>query len=200
MTRRSAAGRDYPPDWDEIAQATKERAGWACVRCAHPHEPASGHTLTVHHADLDPSNSRWWNLLALCQRCHLSIQQRVNLRQAWMHEHSPWFRPFVAGFFAHLARVRDDRAFVEANIEQLIAFGRGRCTRAEIAYLAHGFTDLEERRARREPLGGLSIDEVSDQILREKTAVAAARHRLGIEVDGVESSRPCGERSVEPHS
>lgn len=29
---------DYPPDWDEIASAIKEAAGWRCIRCGHPHD------------------------------------------------------------------------------------------------------------------------------------------------------------------
>lgn len=91
----------YPPEWPALAQQTKHAAGWRCVRCNHPHDPEHGYTLTVHHLDIDPSNSRWWNLLALCQRCHLSIQGRVILERPWvMAEHSEWFRPYVAGWYA----------------------------------------------------------------------------------------------------
>ena len=94
MPRRSTG--EYPPDWPTIAEAVKEAAGWRCVRCDHPHDPASGHTLTaqscvlcrVHHLDLDPSNCRWWNTPALCQHCHLSFQGRVVMEQGWMLEHS----------------------------------------------------------------------------------------------------------------
>lgn len=173
MARRSVRGSEYPVDWDAIAHGVKERAGWACARCKHPHDPSVGRTLTVHHADLDPANSRWWNLLPLCQACHLSIQARVNLRQAWMHEHSDWFRPYVAGFFAHLAAVRDDRAFAEHYTEQLIAFGRGRCTRAEIVNFARLFSAAEDLRA-----------------LGDAPRLPAP---ASIEVDGGETSRPCGD-------
>jgi len=56
--------------------------------------------LTVHHLNGDKADLRWWNLAALCQRCHLEIQGRVVMDRVWPHEHSPWFRPYVAGYYA----------------------------------------------------------------------------------------------------
>jgi 5-methylcytosine-specific restriction endonuclease McrA len=91
---------EYPEDWVEIAYAVKEEAGWRCIRCDHPDDRDSGHLLTVHHFDGNKSNCQWWNLLALCQRCHLSIQARVNPEQPYMFEHSDWLKPYVAGFYA----------------------------------------------------------------------------------------------------
>jgi hypothetical protein len=91
----------YPPDWKAIARRVKDDAGWCCIRCHHPHCPMTGHTLTVHHADADKENVAWWNLLALCQRCHLSVQGRVVLARPWLLTHSEWFKPYVAGFYAH---------------------------------------------------------------------------------------------------
>lgn len=32
---------NYPPDWPAIAKRVKDRAGWRCVRCGHPHERPS---------------------------------------------------------------------------------------------------------------------------------------------------------------
>ncbi len=55
---------------------------------------------TVHHFDGDKTNCQWWNLLALCQRCHLTIQGKVNPQQPYMFEHSEWLKPYVAGFYA----------------------------------------------------------------------------------------------------
>ena len=91
---------DYPPDWQAIALAVKVRAGWSCIRCCEPHHPSAGYCLTVHHADGDKANCLWWNLLALCQRCHLSIQGRVVIRQQYPFEHSPWFKLYAAGWYA----------------------------------------------------------------------------------------------------
>lgn len=124
MPRRSKGA--YPPDWKEIAQRVKDAAGWRCVRCGHPHDPASGHTLTVHHLDIDPSNSRWWNLLPLCQKCHLSVQGRVNLDRPWvMTEHSAWFRPYVAGWYAwRYAGLELSRDEVLARLDELLSLER----------------------------------------------------------------------------
>lgn len=66
----------YPKDWPKIATRIKEAANWRCEHCNHPHDPASGHTLTVHHLDGNPANCDNDNLVALCQRCHLHIQAR----------------------------------------------------------------------------------------------------------------------------
>ena len=65
MPRSSVA--PYPDDWPEIARKVKDEASWRCVRCQHENNQASGHVLTVHHLDMDPSNNRWWNIVALCQ-------------------------------------------------------------------------------------------------------------------------------------
>lgn len=61
---------------------------------------AAWRILTVHHLDGDKLNCRWWNLAALCQRCHLSIQGRVKMRRPYFLPHSDWFRPYAAGFYA----------------------------------------------------------------------------------------------------
>lgn len=74
----------YPKDWPSIAKAIKERANWICEHCGHPHDPSHGYTLTVHHLDGDPSNCAFENLVALCQRCHLSLQARYRVGQLWL--------------------------------------------------------------------------------------------------------------------
>ncbi len=53
----------YPEDWDVIAKAVKEAAGWLCEHCGHVHEVASGYVLTVHHLDGDPANCDDSNLV-----------------------------------------------------------------------------------------------------------------------------------------
>lgn len=133
MSRRSTGA--YPDDWRQIAGRVKAEAGWRCVRCHHRHDPETGYTLTVHHLDLNPSNNRWWNLLPLCQRCHLRIQGRVDLARPWvMLPHSGWFRPYVAGYYAwrylgaELSRddvMADIDRYLSLEREAVLALGRG---------------------------------------------------------------------------
>lgn len=107
---------DYPADWPEIARQVKDRAAWRCIRCGHPnetptvrahcdefcrhHPDGKQRMLTVHHLNGDKADSRWWNLLALCQVCHLTIQARVMPDRPWLFDHSSWFVPYVCGFYA----------------------------------------------------------------------------------------------------
>jgi hypothetical protein len=112
MPRKSTGA--YPPDWEEIARRVKDAAGWHCVRCREPHRPDLGYCLTVHHLDLDPSNCRWWNLPALCQRCHLRIQGKVVMERPWMFDHSEWFKPYVEGYYAFHAGRPDDEETIRA--------------------------------------------------------------------------------------
>lgn len=56
--------------------------------------------LTVHHLDGDKANIVWWNLVALCQVCHLQIQGHVIMSQRYYLEHSKWFKVYVAGYYA----------------------------------------------------------------------------------------------------
>lgn len=113
---------DYPPDWPALAARVKAEAGDRCVRCGHPSgdvflgfigkslrpctehcmHPADGklRILTVHHLNGDKADSRWWNLLALCQVCHLTIQARVMPERPWLFDHTPWFVPYACGFYA----------------------------------------------------------------------------------------------------
>jgi 5-methylcytosine-specific restriction endonuclease McrA len=121
MPRKSRG--DYPKDWAEIAARVKAEACWICVRCRHAHCPESGYTLTVHHLDLNAGNNRWWNLAALCQRCHLRIQAKVVMHRPWMFEHADWFKPFVAGYYAYHWGIDDSYEFVLCQIEQLLALG-----------------------------------------------------------------------------
>lgn len=80
----------YPQNWPEIAQSIKEQARWQCEHCGHPHDVETGHVLTVHHLDMDPSNCDFSNLVALCQRCHLSIQATYKPGQTFMFGKPLW--------------------------------------------------------------------------------------------------------------
>lgn len=91
----------YPKDWDQISfRIRTERAGGRC-ECtgwcgAVPHEegrcgalngqphPLTGSkvVLTVAHKDHNPANCDPDNLVAACQRCHLSYDADEHRRQA----------------------------------------------------------------------------------------------------------------------
>lgn len=86
---------EYPAHWDLIADAVKKAAGYTCVRCRHVHEVPTGYVLTVHHLDMNKANVTPYNLVALCQRCHLNVQGRVDFEQPYMGEHSVWLAPYV---------------------------------------------------------------------------------------------------------
>lgn len=81
---------EYPQHWAQIAKLVKDEAEWKCERCGHPHDFDSKHVLTVHHLDGDKSNCERWNLAALCQRCHLSVQGRVDFARDYTGPHSFW--------------------------------------------------------------------------------------------------------------
>lgn len=142
---------EYPEDWDAIALAVKEAADWRCVRCGHPDSPAyceeygrarghgpcdwacRGHhfldgrrrVLTVHHLDGDKENCRWWNLPALCQVCHLQVQGKVKMDQAYLHPHTEWMRPYVAGYYAFAVLGEElTRRQVEGRLEELLRAGQ----------------------------------------------------------------------------
>lgn len=122
MKRKSA--NPYPIDWPVIAQEVKRRAGWRCVRCGADHDPSAGYSLTVHHLDIDPANNAWWNLTALCQRCHLHIQGKVIIERPFMFDHSDWFKPYVAGYYAHCHNHPDDIEWVTQHLDALLEYGQ----------------------------------------------------------------------------
>lgn len=89
----------YPANWKDIATEVKSDADGKCIRCGHVHDVPSGHVLTVHHFDGNKSNGERWNLMALCQRCHLSVQTRVDPQNPLMFYPTPWAMPYIAGFY-----------------------------------------------------------------------------------------------------
>lgn len=81
--------------------------------------------LTVHHLDGDKGHSSWWNIPPLCQVCHLSIQAKVRMHQAYLLPHSPWFLPYVAGFYAWTILGEDlSRPAVMGRLDELLALGQ----------------------------------------------------------------------------
>ena len=99
--------------------------------CTHPKHDGKRRVLTVHHLDGDKGNCRWWNIPALCQSCHLTIQGRVQMAQTTMHRegftpHTAWFQPYVAGYFAYTILGQDlEREVVENRLGELLALGAG---------------------------------------------------------------------------
>jgi hypothetical protein len=86
-------------------------------------QEAQWRILTVHHLDEDKANCRWWNLAALCQRCHLRMQRAVVMGRPYHYEHSAWFRPYAAGFYAWKYEGVDlDRAETELRMPELLAY------------------------------------------------------------------------------
>jgi hypothetical protein len=89
---------DYNPDGAQKRRDAREAAGNKCVRCGSPSVP--GRILTTHHFDGDKANDAWWNLMALCQVCHLQFQAKVDPDVPFFLDHSEWAKPYVAGFYA----------------------------------------------------------------------------------------------------
>jgi len=88
----------YPLTWTKsFRDDFRSRKGNKCERCGHKHDPENGYALTIHHLDNDKSNCSEWNLAALCQRCHLQIQGKVNMFQEYALDHSEWFKPHIEG-------------------------------------------------------------------------------------------------------
>ena len=141
---------EYPADWPELSLSVRVAAGWRCVRCRHPFEEGTGHAMPcdefcdpqrcrgrriaarlgnhnfgVHHLTGDKANRQWWNLLALCNSCHLSIQARVIPERPWLFEHSDWFRIYAAGFYAwYYAGLYVTREEAWARVDDYLALGQ----------------------------------------------------------------------------
>ncbi len=125
ITRRLPIQGEYPPDRNELHDRVRAEAGGKCIRCGHPDDLESGHVLTVHHFDGNKSNSAWWNLMALCQRCHLKVQGRVNPEITYFLEHSEWAKPYIAGFYAKKYECRSiTREKAMAHMDELLAHER----------------------------------------------------------------------------
>ncbi len=112
---------DYNPDGKQKRREAREAAGNQCIRCASPSVP--GRILTTHHFDGDKSNDAWWNLMALCQVCHLKFQAKVDPSIPYFLEHSAWAKPYIAGFYAWKYEHRMiDRTEATARLEELLSY------------------------------------------------------------------------------
>ena len=112
---------NYNPDGQQKRKEARERAGNKCIRCGSPSVP--GRILTTHHFDGNKANDAWYNLLALCQVCHLQIQGKVDPETPWFLPHSEWIKPYVAGFYAKKYEGKDfTREEVMARLDELLAY------------------------------------------------------------------------------
>lgn len=86
---------------------------------------AAWRVLTVHHLDEVKANCCWWNLTALCQRCHLYIQRKVTMENPWPWDHTDWFQPYAAAWYAHkyLALELTREATME-RLDEFLALGQ----------------------------------------------------------------------------
>lgn len=116
---------------DDLSEWTVEASPEAEIgRLIHHHGrtvayEAEYRVLTVHHLNGAKHDLRWWNLVSLCQRCHLQIQGRVQMERVWPWEHSDWFKPHAAGWYA-FAYLDEDitREEAIARMDELLALER----------------------------------------------------------------------------
>lgn len=68
--------RLYPENWDEISSNYRKSKKWVCEECGKDCSKNKSE-LEVHHIDHDPSNSKLYNLKALCRTCHSKIHPHM---------------------------------------------------------------------------------------------------------------------------
>lgn len=71
----------YPKNWKELSFQVRCEAGQICEICdaknGLPHPVTKSKVvLTVHHLDFNPGNNLRYNLIALCQRCHIRLDAK----------------------------------------------------------------------------------------------------------------------------
>jgi len=112
---------NYNEDGKEKRREARESVGNICIRCKSPSVP--GRILTTHHLDGDKANDQWWNLLPLCQVCHLQVQAKVDPEVPWFLEHSDWIKLYIAGFYAKKYEKRNiAREEAERRMVQLLSY------------------------------------------------------------------------------
>ncbi len=112
---------DYNADGKQKRREAREAAGNKCIRCGSPSVP--GRILTTHHFDGDKANDQWWNLLALCQVCHLQVQAKVDPHIPFFLPHTEWAKPYIAGFYAKKYEGRMiTREEATARMAELLAY------------------------------------------------------------------------------
>jgi 5-methylcytosine-specific restriction endonuclease McrA len=104
---------------------TDKRAGILSAFALSQPVEARWRILTVHHLTGNKADLRWWNLVALCQKCHLQVQGRVRMERVWAWEHTPWMKPYAAGYYALTYLGEElDRAETQTRLDELLALER----------------------------------------------------------------------------
>ena len=122
----------YGVDWRDVPELQGDRVAGDLVRELESElrpksapVQAAWRILTVHHLDEVKANCHWWNLTALCQRCHLYIQRKVTMENPWPWDHTDWFQPYAAAWYAHkylaLALTREETM---ERLDELLALGQ----------------------------------------------------------------------------
>lgn len=119
---KTAQGR-FIPMWQSRTGSTQRAPSPCDKRCYHPPDNKQ-RMLTVHHLTNQKDDSRWFNLVALCQSCHLKVQGKVWMERGFMLEMADWFKPYAAAYFAwKLLGLELSREQVVARLHELLALG-----------------------------------------------------------------------------
>lgn len=100
MCRHGGAVRIVGHEDSFVASQKPERIERVIAAAGPGAVEAQWRILTVHHLNGVKYDCRWWNLAALCQRCHLTIQAKVHMERDYERAHSDWFRIHAAGWYA----------------------------------------------------------------------------------------------------
>ena len=104
---------NYPDNWDEIAKGIKDKNHWKCERCGVLHDPLNGYTMTVHHLIPDTFLIDSWNLACLCQRCHLTVQDRIDMDTIYLLKYTNWLSHHLGGYRRWRNRQRRRKFFIK---------------------------------------------------------------------------------------
>lgn len=120
---RGHADEEGWSDFDPTPEACGPAVG--TLRDVGSKAEAAWRILTVHHLTGVKADLRWWNLAALCQRCHLLVQGKVVMDKPWPWEHTDWFKPHAAAWYGlRYLGLELDREETEDGLDALLALGR----------------------------------------------------------------------------
>lgn len=115
---RAGWSKNGIPEWGAMLSRCDDR-------CTHERLPQKLRILTVHHLTGQKDDNRWWNLLALCQVCHLQIQGKVIPEVPYLWAHTEWFKPYACGFYAWFYGKQDiTREQAEADPDRWLKLGQ----------------------------------------------------------------------------